>query len=86
MQKANEAILQAKTDESNNLHSQVVSLTSATAQLTMLVQQMLDIQSGTRDGPSTPKRRAITQPTEPTAQLETGTSASKSGNYLMDEE
>jgi hypothetical protein len=92
MKQANEAILKAKMDESLKFQSQVAHLTNsmvaqsqATSNPTTMVQQMLNLQSGTCAGPSTPKRRAITQTADPTEQQEAGQKAYNVGNDLLDE-
>jgi hypothetical protein len=55
------------------LQTQVLQLTNSmaeqsvvTSELTRMVKEMLAIQSGVRAGPSTPKRRAVSQPTSET--------------------
>jgi hypothetical protein len=76
MQQANEANLKTKADESTTLQSQVLQLTNSmaaqsvvTSELTRMVKEMLAIQSGVREGPSTPKRRAVSQPPSATDNL-----------------
>jgi hypothetical protein len=83
MQRANEELLQTKADDSLTLQAQVLQLTAsmaqqstATTELSAMVKQMLTLQSGIRDGPPTPKRRAISQNKDSPDQPEAGPAAS----------
>jgi hypothetical protein len=70
LKRSNDLLIQAKNAESLSLQTQVLQLTAtmteqsaATAKLTSMVQEIFESQAGNKThlGPSTPKRRAISQ-------------------------